>query len=213
MRVCLFARIVLFFAAMVGLAADQRVWEPADMINGLDPLPKSSVPRELVTRLRVGTANIVLEQTMMKEVQALLGGTIGHRGDASESLKWICVHGADPAGQWALWLESGEIYGDAIGAFEWRRIPALGQVDERCSTLSQTSQSIMLPVPLQLGASEVEVIKVLGRPTVRSNDILFYVHEHEELLLGETFQTSNIIAVAVREGVVEAIQVSRVTVN
>ena len=148
MRVCLFARIVLFFAAMVGLAADQRVWEPADMINGLDPLPKSSVPRELVTRLRVGTANIVLEQTMMKEVQALLGG-----------------------------------------------------------------QSMMLPVPLQLGASEVEVIKVLGRPTVRSNDILFYVHEHEELLLGETFQTSNIIAVAVREGVVEAIQVSRVTVN
>jgi hypothetical protein len=213
MRASPFASVVLFFAAMVGSVVGQGLWEPSDMMKILDPVPKSSVPRELVTRLRVGTANVVLEQTALKEVQALLGGTIGHRGDAGEYLQWICVHGADPSGRWALWLESGETHGDAIGAFVLRRIPALGHVDERCSTLSQTSQSVTLPVPLQLGASEGEVIKVLGRPTVRHNDILFYVHEHEELLRGETFSTSNIVAVAVRRGIVEAIQVSRVTVN
>ncbi len=53
-----------------------------------------------------------LEETPLKEVQKGLGGTIGSRGDASEALRWLCFHGSDAKGRWALWLESNTLIFD-----------------------------------------------------------------------------------------------------
>jgi hypothetical protein len=60
-----------------------------------------------------------------------------------------------------LWLETGEIHGNNIGAFEWRRISKSTRVDQRCSAAS-ASEQIVLPVQLRLGIAQGELIKALG---------------------------------------------------
>ena len=111
-----------------------------------------------------------------------------------------------------LWLESGEIDGPCVGGFQWRRASRSAQFDERCSTLSDTSE-VELPSDLSLGISEEKVIRVLGRPTSRRGNTLLYEHEHDGLIRGEQFFSSNVVIVALRGRVVWAIQVSKTVTN
>jgi hypothetical protein len=206
---------VLFFVVVGSHAnAGQRVfWEPLGLLPSVDRLPQPTVSREYITSLRVANWSMILEKTTLEDVQARLGGTVGRRGDASTSLHWICLSGTDRAGRWVLWLESGEIHGGDVGAFELRRIPPAAVLDDRCVALSGRNSGVTLPIPLRLGIKEAEVIKVVGKPTVRLGEILLYVHEHQETIRGEPFDATNVLAVLVRRGVVEAIEVWKTTVS
>ena len=213
MRVTLLLSVIFFIVASAASEAGQSFWEPLGVVPSLAPLPRPSVSREFITRLRVANSNVILEKTTMKEVQARLGGTVGHRGDASESLDWICFHGTDLSGRWVLWLESGEIHGDTVGAFELRRIPPSAILDDRCGVLPSPNSRVILPVALQLGAREAQIVQALGAPTVKRGDVLVYLHEHQETIRRQVFSASNVLAVFVRGGVVEAIEVWKTTVS
>jgi hypothetical protein len=211
MRVTLL--LSMFFIVASGQSKlGQSLWEPP-LGDAMEPLPKASVSREFIKGLRVANLDIVLDDTMMKEVQARLGGALGNRGDAGTHLDWVCFQGADPSGRWALWLESNEVNGGAVGGIEFRRIRATAVLDNRCRVLPKADSRVALPVSIQLGIKETQVVKVLGEPTVRDGNKLVYFHEHEETIRGEIFSAMNILTVLIRGGVVEAIQVWKTVVS
>ena len=59
----------------------------------------------------------------------------------------------------------------------------------------------------------MQVRKILGRPTVRYSNTLIFDHEHKETIRNVPYFVSNTVAVALRGGVVWAIQVSKDTEN
>src|SRR5437588_153215 len=96
------------------------VWKPPDW--NFPENVKASVPKEMFSSFRVSGYDIRFEETSMESVEKRLGGETGQRGDAGDALEWLCFHGADAAGAWVLWLESGEIDGGFVGSFQWQRL-------------------------------------------------------------------------------------------
>jgi hypothetical protein len=193
---------------------EPTIWAPPILWKFNDrALPKATVPKEMIASLRVSGVTIPLEEeTELETMQSRFGGEIGSQGDAADSLGWLCLYGSDGIGPWVLWLESGEIDGPYIGGFQWRRVSHSSRFDERCSALPDTSE-VRLPIGLGLGTSEAKVIRILGRPTSRRGDTLLYEHEHDELIRGEQFFSTNTVIVALRGGVVRAIQAVKTTTN
>src|ERR1035437_4991813 len=76
-----------------------------------DTMPPPTIPKEMITKLRIANVQIVLEKTELTEVQKRLGGTIVRSGDASTANASLCYYGADANGEWALSLDSSEIGG------------------------------------------------------------------------------------------------------
>jgi len=186
------------------------VWKPQPIIYSRS-LPDATVPKEMVGRLQVSNLDIVLEHTEIKDAQARFGGTLGAEGDAGDSLEWLCLRGADPTGQWVLWLESGEIDGGSIGSFQWRRVTPRTTFDNRCAALSPAGSAVKLPIALRLGIPETEVLRVLGKPTTRRGGTLLFVHEHQEVIKGEPFAALNTTTVLLRDGRAWAIEIGTST--
>jgi hypothetical protein len=139
------------------------VWQPPKL-NVPDALPKASIKKEIITTLRVENVSVFLEKTQLKTIADKLGGSIGSRGDASESLQWLCFHGSDANGRWALWLESDEMGGGAVDGFALQRISNNTKVDRRCRT---NQVWVHLPIGLGIGLPESEARRILGAPTAK----------------------------------------------
>jgi hypothetical protein len=187
------------------------IWTPHPTLRFDSVVPEATIPKQMIAELRVSDVKVVLEDTALEAVEARLGGRIGSEGDAASSLSWLCLHGGDGAEPWVLWLESGEIDGPAVGSFQWQRVPSDARFDGRCSELPETKGKVELPNKLRLGESEAAVFKVLGTPTSRKGDMLFYEHQHDESIHGEPCTSTNIVIVILRDGVVWAIEVHQTT--
>jgi hypothetical protein len=185
------------------------VWEPPPWDFLKDGILKATVPREMLAMLRLSDLVVTLEQTKMEDVAEKLGGALGQRGDAGEFDEWLCFHGADPGGPWVLWLESGEIDGGRAGSFQWHRLERSAVFDPRCRILAHTK--VALSIPLELGITKADVMKRLGRPTEILGDRLIYVHEHQESIRGEPYDSTNIVSILIRDGRVWEIEVSKTT--
>jgi hypothetical protein len=188
------------------------LWKPTTL-GGPQELPPPTVHDEVIGRLRVADMQIVLDETRWDVVQKRLGGTIGHSGDASESLEWLCFHGSDRKGRWIFWLQSGEVNGDSVGGFQWRRMERGEEPDSRCQKLEQKEHSIELPIPLQLGMTKTEATRKLGTPTAQRRGLLTYYHEHQETIDNSPFTASNVVEILLRDGVVSAIEGWKTNVN
>lgn len=192
---------------------DALIWEPPLLLKFTDDsFSHPSVPKEMVASLLLSDSRILLEETQMDIIQSKFGGEPGARGDASESLRWLCLHGADDAGRWVLWLESGEMDGSYIGEFQWQRVSNSASFDPRCAA-QPANTKIVLPINVKLGISQEEVLKVLGKPTWEKANVLLYEHQHDEKIQGELFTSFNTVIIALRGGVVEAIDVMKTTSN
>lgn len=183
-----------------------RIWAPLPLPIFDFPKLKPSIPKEMVTTLRVNGTLVALERTSLRSVQKRLGGTFGSEGDASDYVQWLCFGGTTDEQRWVLWLESGEIDGGKVGEFQLRRIAADAKLDSRCEILKNAS-GIELPFSLHLGMTEDEVLKALGKPTARKRDSLIYQHHHVEIIHNEPYDSDNSVVVALRDGVVWALQV------
>lgn len=186
------------------------VWHPPQ-VEFPDALPRPTVPKEMITTLRVAKVPVVLEKTELKDVQRRLpGGIIGQSGDASEAVAWLCFYGSDENGRWAFWLDSSEIGGLRwIDGFTLQRIGNNTRMDRRCRMIREDEGGIELPIALRLGQTEMQVRKILGRPTVKYRSTLIFDHQHEETVHNEHVTVSNLVAVSFRGGVVWSILVSR----
>jgi hypothetical protein len=188
------------------------IWSPI-AIKHADALPKATVPKPILTKLKISDFTVSLEETELKAVQARFGGEIGHEGDASESLGWLCLHGGDGAERWVLWLESGETDGPTVGGFQWRRVPETAHFDTRCQELPDGDSKVNLPIELRLNSRETKLLQVLGQPSMRKGDTLIYEHEHDEPIHGEPYTFTNRVVVVLRHGAVWAIDVDESTLN
>jgi hypothetical protein len=163
----------------------------------------------MIASLRLDNVRVDLEQkTKLETMQVRFGGKIGAQGDAAESLMWLCLHGNDTTGPWVLWLDSDELDGPYVGGYRWQRAFKSTQFDQRCAALPDTA-GVELPISLTLGMSERQVLHTLGPPTFQKSGVLFYEHEHTEMIRGEEFTSSNEVTVALRNGVVWVIDVSK----
>jgi hypothetical protein len=206
--------ILLFTLACTSFAqkTDSPIWEPPSVIEFPD-YSKSTVRHEIITGLRVSGMGIVLEESALEAVKSRAGGTIGHRGDAGDSLSWLCFHGTNTEDPWVLWLMSGEMDGGSVGGFRWQRLDQTTAIDTRCQPLYQGKQGIELPITLRLGTKEAAVLNMLGQPTNRLGDLLLYLHEHEEKVRNEPYTAMNTVAVVLRGGAVWALEVWKSTTN
>lgn len=203
---------VLALFAQAPQAASQSkdsVWHP--VFIHVDTFPKPTGSRLIVGGVNVGRVKIVLEKTLLEDVRARFGGVVGQEGDASTSLLWLCLHGEDASGAWGLWFDSGEVDGDVVGGFLWRRLDHDAKFDPRCKLVDHTRGSIQLPVILRLGSTEKEVIRILGQPSQRKGDVLIYSHERGFTERGEPWTMTNTVFVELSRGVVSAIQVDKST--
>jgi hypothetical protein len=189
--------------------SDPIIWQPP-ILDLPDTLPHATVSKEMITKLRVAKMQVILEETPLNDVQKNLGGTIGSRGDASEALQWLCFHGLDAKGRWALWLESSEMGGGNVDGFAWQRIDEKATLDRRCRA---HAVEIGLPIQVAIGSTESEVRRNLGTPTAKHRNTLVFYHEHQETIRNEPFTASNTVYVGLRRGVVWSVQVWKTTSN
>ena len=186
----------------------RAIWEPPNS-DFPEALPKPTMSKEIVSKITVSGVPVTLEDSPISDIAAHFGATIGHKGDAGDSVQWVCFRGADPAGDWVLWLESGEINGGTVGSFQWRRIDSAAVLDQRCLPLS--GAAVELQNQLRLGLAQAGVLKALGPPTIQRVDSAVYVHAHAESIHGEPYTSLNVVVVIFRRGQVQAIEVSKTT--
>jgi len=173
---------------------------------------KATVPRQIVSRLEVSGQRVVLEETELTAMQKRFGGAIGHRGDAGDALSWLCFCGSDDKGDWVLWLMSSEIDGGRVGGFRWQRVDRMAQLAS-CPRLSGGKAGVDLPISLRLGMSTSDALLILGKPSERLGQQLFYLHEHERKIHDQPFTAMNTLFIQIREGVVWAIEVWKSTTS
>jgi hypothetical protein len=192
---------------------DQSIWEPPKVFVEFPLSTKATAPKDMIKGLRVAEQPIVLEKTKLTTVQKTLRGVIGHRGDAGESLGWLCLHASDSHGRWVLWLLSGEIDDGSVGGFRWELIKQARPFDPRCSALSHPEPIVELPIRLHLGMTRDEVLNTLGKPTTETGETLVYLHEHELTLHNEPYTDMNTVNIVLRGKRVTAIQVWKSTTS
>src|SRR5712691_6562892 len=126
----------------------------------LEPIPDGLARKagELIGKIKISEVPITLDETEMDEAVKQFAAQTEHKGDGSESLRWACLVGQDGDGAWALWLEQFEMSGSKVGGFQWRRISDQDRLDPRCVKVTGT---VDLPMPLRLGMSKPELVKVL----------------------------------------------------
>ncbi len=153
----------------------------------------------MIKGLHVAGERIILDETILTAVQSHVGGTIGHRGDAGDSLEWLCLRGTGVQGPWVLWLMSWwKFTHGRVGGFRWQRVEPTAQFDSRCQTLPDGRGGVELPIALQLGIVQSQVLRILGQPSKRVGHTLLYRHEHEVTIKNQLFKTLNTMAVILR---------------
>ena len=188
------------------------IWEPPTL-DFPETSPDPTIPKMMITSLRLANMKIILEETTLENVKTRLGGDAGHSGDASNAVEWLCFYGTDPDGRWALWLESSEMGGGRVDGFALQRLDDDANVDRRCRMLRTEDGGFRLPIALRLGMTETQVRSLLGKPTLRYRNTVTFDHGHEEIIRNEPFTVSNGVSVGIRGGVVWAIQVWKDTSN
>jgi hypothetical protein len=167
----------------------------------------------MINGLKVSGWPIVLEKTGLIEAQKHFGGTVGSRGDASEALGWLCLYRRDRDASWVLWLESSEIDGPAVGSFRWQQLSVNSKMDRRCQRLSEEDATPSLPLPLQLGMKEADVVARLGKPSGHNGDTTIYAHEHGLIIHSEPYTLSNDVLIVYRNGRIWAIEAVHTTIS
>ena len=166
-------------------------------------------PKVMVTSLRADGLAVELEQTDLHAVSKQSQAIIGHVGDAGDFFQWLCFVGGREEQRWALWLGSSED-GDRVSDFSIKHIVSASDVDSRCMPLSTSfEEPTTFPSRIRLGESELTL--VLGDPTVRGSDFLFYAHRHDLKLHNEPYTLMNTVTIEIKNGVVSAIRVWRST--
>jgi hypothetical protein len=154
----------------------QGTWNPPRFpgrgINGA-----ATLSEDWMTTLRIGTQQIVFEQTPLDSLQLLLHtGPIGQAGDAGAFVQWLCFNGGTGHDQWVLWLEAGEMDAGTISIFHIVSVPPDSRIDHRCTEL-HSADTLALPRGLSLGQEESTVHRLMGPPSGSVGDTLVYSFE------------------------------------
>jgi hypothetical protein len=132
---------------------------------------KATLKHKPSTTLRMGTLRVQLEQTTLDDVRrAASAGKIAHRGDAGESIYWLCYTSSAPDVAQRIWIiADGEMGGSAHYVTEISaEAISNGHATADCPALSKRLSTVSLENHLWLGASEEEATMRMGVPSYQN---------------------------------------------
>ncbi len=199
--------------------AAKSLWKPPEIsgLRGLMEAVHPTVAHMMVSTFRVADSRVVFERTNLLNLVGKLNVRTGADGDASESLRWLCLTGTNAGHSWILWLTSGEIDGGTVGGLRVQVLEADEQPDSRCKAIIGDAPPVDLGIPLRLGMTRSEVIRVLGKPSASAGTLTVYYHEHKKPIynsqtgLQDDFLVMNSVSIAFNGDVVEGIDVLKST--
>jgi len=138
------------------------------------PVAAPTFRRVLVKDIQLGSLRIVMEKTRLTELARRFPETeIHHRGDAGDSLTWVCYTVRGSSGSFHIWLDSGELEGgDAIDGVVVS--PATGAPRPECPGVNIGKGPVALDGGVWLGATISAVRGRLGRPSRVYQSMLYY---------------------------------------
>ena len=199
----------LALALSVGSASAQTIWEPLPFQNGQF---KANGSADILPSLEVAGVPVILEETPFYNVQARLGGVFAQKGDAGNTVKWLCYYQLDSPVQWVIWLLGGELDDNKVMGFRWQNLPRSAVPDRRCAALP-ASGTIVLHAPIAIGQTASQAIAALGMPSGSRGNLLYYDHARTFIRDKLPWTTISTAVVSVRADRVETVEVWRVTTD
>jgi len=133
-----------------------------------------------VSSLTMGKFVVKFETTSLENVlKTIKAGEIAQRGDASESLEWLCYSITDQYNPVRLWLLSGEIDGGNVGAVVVSSMSTKDKdkTSKKCPELPESFKPVKLNRKIWIHTSESDVREILGKPSLESRGWLLYRSE------------------------------------
>lgn len=165
----------------------------------------------------MGKFDVRFEKTTLKALATAAGlGTMHHRGDAGESLYWLCytIRGGTTAER--LWIVAhGEMGGSehAVTMVSAQELAATARPSADCPALPPALQPLSFPQGLWLGTPEGEALKALGRPSLRKGAWRSFAYEGKERgdCEPDGFDVLNWLAFEAVQGRIRSIAAGQVT--
>lgn len=187
---------------------DQRaLWFPPHI-----DWPATKTGKLAMDHLAIAGFSVVLDQTLLENARKHFGAVIGSRGNAGDAESWLCLRGSDSNGAWIFWLTSEEINGDAVGGFIWKRLKRGQSPDARCRSV-HGQNAVRLLLPLQLGMTKAEALKLSGTPTSDHGESVFFMHERHEKIHSDDYSIDNGLEITIEGGKVEQIAAFEISSN
>lgn len=167
--------------------------------------------------LRMGNLEVKLERTTLAEIVAATNlGTIRHRGDAGESVYWLCYTVVENEKAARVWIQaSGEMGGPEHDVTEIAvRSIANHPLASDCPVLPKQFSKLSFGNGVSLGASKVEVGNLLGSGMISSGSQSFIGYHGKESGDGQCdggYDLLNSLFLTFEAGVVVGIDAGQVT--
>ena len=192
----------------VGLAQTPPPPHPFEAMRW--PATMRSKPASGIT---LGNLSLTFEHQKLEDVRVRSPGSkISHQGDAGESMYWLCFTLANPPAR--LWITShGEMGGPdhAITGVSLSRMKRTTPSSD-CPHLPQGLQPVKIGAPVNLGTTEVEVVRKLHAPSYRSDGWWSYDFLGKRTgACSEGFEVMNWLVIGFADGAVETISAGQVT--
>ncbi len=133
-----------------------------DAIRKLGDKQKPTISSPIFDIIKAGSLNIKLEATTLDEIQKRFGGRIRHKGDAGESVYWLCYVNSNQNNSKIFWFFSdGEMGGDkhaVTEVVEQQLVSSYQKKDDGCIFGSKALAAIDFGIP-GLTATQSEVRK------------------------------------------------------
>ena len=210
-RLCALLLGILFGASHNSFAETPPPIAPFDAITW-----KATMKRKPSTALRMGAFRVRFERTTLDDVRrAASVGKIAHRGDAGESVYWLCYTNLSPAQTERVWVVAdGEMGGPEhfVTNVSAELLPK-GSATADCPELPNNLKPLSLDNHLWLGATEGAAHAKLGAPSYqkgawRSYDFQGKVPGNCE---GGSFDLLAWLLLHFQNGRVNSLQVGQVT--
>ena len=225
MQQLLSARALLAIAIMAasGAAADTSGDAPPPPLPPFEDLGwTAKVATQPAARLTLGQFQVIFERTQLGEVAAAAGGAIAHRGDAGNSIRWLCYDLDGRRRRQRIWIVSGGemggrdqlITGIVAGVVKaGPRAPHSADLAKACPALPVTLLPVTFNNGVWLGMPVTSLAAMFGAPpgTLGSWSGYRYEHRGDGTCKPNGFDVLNSLQWQSAGGVVTAIDAGQVS--
>jgi len=192
-------------------AAAARQPGPPDVPWPQDSAAKPGSRKILVNQLQLGSMTIGLETTRLDELTRLIPGTRIHaRGDASESLAWVCFRVVTQYGLFNVWPNSGELGGGRIidGVVV---APVAHHPEPDCPVLAVNGGPIGFDNGVWIGMARSAAYAKLGTPTRKFGSVVAFDSERPAAGREKDCTTGGDLVLDIQSGRIARIWATKVT--
>ena len=176
--------------------------------------PAATLTLPPVTDVWFGKFNIQLESTELDDVlRTIKTGIIQHKGDASESVDWLCYQISDIANPVRIWIMSGEIDGGFVGTIVISRANIEDKPTQTCPELPAAFRPVNTDCGIWLHNQIIDFEKLFGKPSLTVDDWIHYKSERKVLVRGSEFFEIGSLSARFVEGRVVELWISKSTSN